>query len=221
MARGSLYSIINAARGPALEPSSGAARSRAGLPASRGCFWGDHADAPERVPAQLDPKLQRSVAVSVARGMAYLHTRSPPILHLDLKSPNILVDDRWRVKIADFGLSRVRHRTFVSSSAQVGAESAWGSATRARMQAHARIGGAACAWGRMQVHACIGGAARAWAACMCMHACVFATGAGMQQSACMYACAHACMLHARTRARMHTCIPCEHPLVVTARGAYS
>jgi serine/threonine protein kinase len=33
---------------------------------------------------------------SVARGMQYLHSRQPPILHLDLKSPNILVDDKWR-----------------------------------------------------------------------------------------------------------------------------
>jgi serine/threonine protein kinase len=38
----------------------------------------------------------------------------------DLKSPNILVDERWRVKITDFGLSRARQRTFVSSSAQGG-----------------------------------------------------------------------------------------------------
>jgi serine/threonine protein kinase len=52
--------------------------------------------------------------------MAYLHTRSPPILHLDLKSPNILIDDRWRVKITDFGLSRTRHSTYVSSTAQGG-----------------------------------------------------------------------------------------------------
>ncbi|KAL4422764.1 hypothetical protein ABPG75_008961 [Micractinium tetrahymenae] len=56
----------------------------------------------------LPPKLQRSVAVSVARGMAYLHSRTPPLLHLDLKSPNILLDERWRVKIADFGLSRLK-----------------------------------------------------------------------------------------------------------------
>ena len=30
----------------------------------------------------LESKLARSVALSVARGMAYLHNRSPPILHL-------------------------------------------------------------------------------------------------------------------------------------------
>ncbi|GIL87290.1 hypothetical protein Vretimale_1762 [Volvox reticuliferus] len=67
-----------------------------------------------------DPRMQRAVAVAVARGMAYLHSRMPPILHLDLKSPNVLVDDRWRVKIADFGLSRVRQRTYVSSGAAAG-----------------------------------------------------------------------------------------------------
>ncbi|GLC65734.1 hypothetical protein PLESTF_000334100 [Pleodorina starrii] len=65
-------------------------------------------------------RMQRAVAMAVARGMAYLHSRMPPILHLDLKSPNVLVDDRWRVKIADFGLSRVRQRTYVSSGAAAG-----------------------------------------------------------------------------------------------------
>eukprot|EP00879_Flechtneria_rotunda_P003725 GHRR01003963.1.p1 GENE.GHRR01003963.1~~GHRR01003963.1.p1 ORF type:complete len:855 (+),score=369.40 GHRR01003963.1:504-3068(+) len=33
-------------------------------------------------PEVLDPKLQRLVAISVARAMFYLHTRNPPILHL-------------------------------------------------------------------------------------------------------------------------------------------
>lgn len=70
--------------------------------------------------APLDPRLQRSVAVSVARGMTYLHARRPPLLHLDLKSPNILLDDKGRIKIADFGLSRTLHSTYVSAGNGVG-----------------------------------------------------------------------------------------------------
>jgi serine/threonine protein kinase len=64
----------------------------------------------------LAPRLQKIVALSVAKGMGHLHSRKPPLLHMDLKSPNILVDERWRVKIADFGLSRVRQTTFISGA---------------------------------------------------------------------------------------------------------
>jgi len=45
--------------------------------------------------------------MSIARGMDYLHTRPQPIIHRDLKSPNILVSHDWTVKVADFGVSRV------------------------------------------------------------------------------------------------------------------
>ncbi len=37
--------------------------------------------------------------------MLQLHTRQ--IIHRDLKSPNLLVDKHWRVKVCDFNLSRV------------------------------------------------------------------------------------------------------------------
>jgi hypothetical protein len=47
-----------------------------------------------------------SMAADAARGMLYLHTRSPPIVHRDLKSPNLLVDANWHVKISDFGLAK-------------------------------------------------------------------------------------------------------------------
>lgn len=50
----------------------------------------------------------------VAVGMVFLHSRRPPIVHGDLRSPNLLLDytvdrdkGRYHVKIADFGLARM------------------------------------------------------------------------------------------------------------------
>merc|ERR1712130_710465 len=38
--------------------------------------------------------------------MQYLHNSNPLILHRDLKSPNLLVEEDWTIKVADFGLTR-------------------------------------------------------------------------------------------------------------------
>eukprot|EP00735_Rhodelphis_limneticus_P011123 TRINITY_DN4181_c0_g1::TRINITY_DN4181_c0_g1_i1::g.2095::m.2095 TRINITY_DN4181_c0_g1::TRINITY_DN4181_c0_g1_i1::g.2095 ORF type:complete len:1422 (-),score=286.12,sp/Q9FPR3/EDR1_ARATH/43.97/4e-63,Pkinase_Tyr/PF07714.12/7.9e-55,Pkinase/PF00069.20/2.1e-50,zf-RING_2/PF13639.1/1.9e-07,zf-RING_2/PF13639.1/9.6e+03,zf-rbx1/PF12678.2/8.5e-05,zf-rbx1/PF12678.2/1.1e+04,CLASP_N/PF12348.3/0.0028,SWIM/PF04434.12/0.0071,SWIM/PF04434.12/4.6e+03,zf-Apc11/PF12861.2/0.0075,APH/PF01636.18/0.019,Kinase-like/PF14531.1 len=61
----------------------------------------------ERSKVPLDAKLRDKVAMGVARGMNYLHTRTPSVVHRDLKSPNILVSETWEVKVADFGLCRI------------------------------------------------------------------------------------------------------------------
>jgi len=45
------------------------------------------------------------VALDIARGMHFLHTRR--IVHMDLKSPNILLGETGQAKIADVGLARV------------------------------------------------------------------------------------------------------------------
>ncbi|XP_052732379.1 probable serine/threonine-protein kinase SIS8 isoform X2 [Vigna angularis] len=57
---------------------------------------------------------------SEARGMNYLHSSTPVIVHRDLKSPNLLVDKNWVVKVCDFGLSRMKHSTFLSSRSTAG-----------------------------------------------------------------------------------------------------
>ncbi|PON96040.1 Mitogen-activated protein kinase kinase kinase [Trema orientale] len=69
---------------------------------------------------QLDEKRRMKMALDVAKGMNYLHTSHPTIVHRDLKSPNLLVDKNWVVKVCDFGLSRMKHHTFLSSKSTAG-----------------------------------------------------------------------------------------------------
>ncbi|KAJ4961528.1 hypothetical protein NE237_021438 [Protea cynaroides] len=69
---------------------------------------------------QLDERRRLRMALDVARGMNYLHNCTPVIVHHDLKSPNLLVDKNWVVKVCDFGLSRIKHSTFLSSRSTAG-----------------------------------------------------------------------------------------------------
>ncbi|KZV37293.1 kinase family protein [Dorcoceras hygrometricum] len=69
---------------------------------------------------QIDEQRRIKMALDVAKGMNYLHTRHPIIVHRDLKSPNLLVDKNWVVKVCDFGMSRLQHHTFLSSKSVAG-----------------------------------------------------------------------------------------------------
>ncbi|XP_050363468.1 serine/threonine-protein kinase EDR1 isoform X2 [Argentina anserina] len=70
--------------------------------------------------SQLDERRRMRMAHDVAKGMNYLHTSNPTVVHRDLKSPNLLVDKNWNVKVCDFGLSRTKHHTYLSSKSTAG-----------------------------------------------------------------------------------------------------
>lgn len=61
----------------------------------------------------------RRVLEDTIRGLNYLHGNDPPIIHRDLKSANLLLDDSFHVKICDFGLARIRDYS-VNLTANVG-----------------------------------------------------------------------------------------------------
>ncbi|OCF54446.1 TKL protein kinase [Kwoniella mangroviensis CBS 10435] len=74
------------------------------------CENGDLFDYIRNVPC---PSLRRvlNLMLDIARGLEYLHTRKPSIIHRDCKSSNILINRSGQAKVGDFGLARVKNST--------------------------------------------------------------------------------------------------------------
>ena len=59
----------------------------------------------------LDWQQRKKIIIDIARGLTYLHDDyRQKIVHLDIKPHNILLDENFNAKVADFGLSKLVDR---------------------------------------------------------------------------------------------------------------
>ncbi|RZC40188.1 mediator of RNA polymerase II transcription subunit 26, partial [Asbolus verrucosus] len=65
---------------------------------------------------KINPKVLKSWCRQILKGLAFLHSRSPPIIHRDLKCDNIFITGTTgSVKIGDLGLATLKNRSFAKS----------------------------------------------------------------------------------------------------------
>lgn len=69
------------------------------------CANGSLFDLIQKQGRKLSKETVLRIAREIAAGLVVLHHSSPPVIHRDLKSLNVLVDADFHAKVADFGLS--------------------------------------------------------------------------------------------------------------------
>lgn len=65
---------------------------------------------------KITPKVLKSWCRQILKGLYFLHTRSPSIIHRDLKCDNIFITGTTgSIKIGDLGLATLKNRSFAKS----------------------------------------------------------------------------------------------------------
>lgn len=75
-----------------------------------------HGDVGEVSPLTWD--IRMNIILGTAKGLAYLHEGlEPKVVHRDIKSSNILLDQQWHAKVSDFGLAKLlcSERSYVTT----------------------------------------------------------------------------------------------------------
>lgn len=65
---------------------------------------------------KINPKIIKSYSRQILKGLSFLHSRTPPIIHRDLKCDNIFIaGNTGSVKIGDLGLATLKNRSYAKS----------------------------------------------------------------------------------------------------------
>ncbi|XP_004304571.1 PREDICTED: proline-rich receptor-like protein kinase PERK1 [Fragaria vesca subsp. vesca] len=73
----------------------------------------------QHVREKLEFKNRLSIALGAAKGLAYLHSLSPRLVHKNFRTANVLVDENFIAKVADAGIRNFLGKDMAGPSSQV------------------------------------------------------------------------------------------------------